>query len=163
MNKSSAAVLALSVGLSALAMVGPAPEADAQVPPRITIPAQGPIQLDMSAFPMIPPEPPPTAFEQALSAIGDLRTRLEEFHKARSAYKRALEDCKAKSYSQQEMRAAGCVGSDTVAACSRKLLYACIMTARRPMAKLRDATFQAEGKLHARLPAALALPEPPQP
>ena len=109
MRTTSAALLATVVGVSVLASAGPAPDPDPQVPRPLTIPAQGPIQLDMSALPMIPPEPPPTAFEQALSAIGELRTRVEEFHKARSAYKRALEDC------------------------------------------------------HARLPAALALPEPPQP
>lgn len=163
MRTPSAALLATVVAVSALAMVGPAPDADAQVPPRVTIPAQGPIQIDMSALPMIPPEPPPTAFEQALNAIGDLRTRVEEFHKARTAYKRALESCGTRSYSQKEMAAAGCAPNDTVAACSRKLLYACIMTARRPMAKLSDAAFQAEAKLHGRLPGALAVPEPPQP
>lgn len=162
MKKSTTAILAIAFGLSGLG-AGGAAKGDDVSPLRIDLNKAGTIKIDMSAMTMIPPEPPPTALEQALSAIGDLRHDVEEFHKARSAYKRALENCATRSYTVAEMRAAGCENNDTVAACSRKLLYSCIMSARRPAEKLREAALQADGKVHAKLPAALSLPAPPQP
>lgn len=163
MTKTSVAVLVLLAGLSGLAAAAPGPEPEAQGPPRITLPSQGPIKIDPSALVMIPPEPPPTLLERAMSAISDLRHDLEEFKRVRTAYKTALDGCAGKSYTVQEMYAAGCTNNDTVAACSRKLLHACIMAARRPAEKVRDVTLQELPKVQSAVRAAVALPDPPQP
>jgi len=157
------AILALVAALTGLAVAEPGPAPDGQNPLRINFPAQGPIKLDMGALTMIPPEPPPTANEKAMNALSDLRHYLEEFKKARTAYKAALNSCVTKSYTVQEMRAAGCENNDTVAACSRRLLYACIMTARRPAEKVRDASLQELPNVQSAVRAAVALPDPPQP
>ncbi|MCM3877494.1 MAG: hypothetical protein NEA02_13900 [Thermoanaerobaculia bacterium] len=163
MKKRSAAVLAIAACLSGPVSAGPPPDPPGRQIRIIDLNSASTIKIDMSALVMIPPEPPPSKLEQALSAVADLRTSLEEFQKARPAYKRGLEGCATKSYTMQEMRAAGCADSDTFAVCSRKLLHACITTARRPVEKLREIALQAEAKVRGKVPDAVSLPEPPRP
>ena len=163
MKTASTVVLALLLGLLGSAAAAPGPEPGADSPLKVRIPSQGPIKIDPSALVMIPPDPPPTRHEEALNAISQLRGHLEEFKKARAVYKRALEGCASKSYTVDEMRAAGCADNDTVAACSRKLLYACIMAGRRPAEKFREAALQAEQKVAHAVRAATNLPDPPRP
>jgi|OpeIllAssembly_1097287.scaffolds.fasta_scaffold684889_2 hypothetical protein len=163
MIKTKGLVLALATGLSGLAAAAPGPEPEGQGPLVVSIPPGGVIRIDPSALVMLPPEPPPTLLEQAFSAISDLRHDLEEFKKARTAYKVALDGCAQKSYTVNEMYAAGCTNNDTVAACSRKLLHACITAARRPAEKVREAALQELPGVQNAVRAAVALPDPPRP
>lgn len=163
MMKTSVALLAIAAGLSGLAAAAPGPGPDTQGPPQIPFPLKGPIKIDPSALVMIPPEPPPTHLEQALTALSNLRRDLEEFKRVRTAYKTALDGCASKSYTVQEMQAAGCAGNDTLAACSRKLLHACITTARRPAEKYRDSALNDLQNVQRAVHNAVFLPDSPKP
>jgi hypothetical protein len=72
------------------------------------------------------------AFYAAWKRVNDsckyTATELPMFEQQAKDYIAKSQECKNKSYSQQDMNAAGCVASDTVADCSKKLYSWCMIS-----------------------------------
>lgn len=63
------------------------------------------------------------AWENVLKCFAALKASFANYNAKHEA---ACEECRNKTYTQQEMTAAGCLGTDTIDQCSRKLYNKCV-------------------------------------
>lgn len=90
-----------------------------------------PVKLDPAALKSIQLGPAPSAAEQVDAALADVKTRADLAKTARAQYEAQEKTCSGQTYSAQDMRDAGCLDTDTVAACNRKLYRHCLLPATR--------------------------------
>jgi hypothetical protein len=66
------------------------------------------------------------AWDRVTKSHADLSKEIPRYEERRRVYRAKFEECSHRTYSQQDMTAAGCKPTDTVAECSQKLFRWCI-------------------------------------
>jgi len=122
MTKTAALLLAALTAAPALSQL-PTPAKGAKLPMTL--------KIDPSALKALQLPPPPTTLQQFEAAVAAVKAEAEHFGRARTHLEGSERTCETRTYSAQDMREAGCLDTDTVAACTAKLYQQCTSPSRR--------------------------------
>jgi hypothetical protein len=148
MTKTAALLLAALTAAPALSQL-PTPAKGAKLPMTI--------KIDASALKALQLPPPPTTLQQFDAAVAAVKAEAERFGRARTHLESSERTCETRTYSSQDMREAGCLDTDTVAACTAKLYHRCTSPSRRAY-RLHHRSFSAAVESLDQKARALAIP-----
>jgi hypothetical protein len=160
MMKTAILLAALVVAFTASAQT-PAPgKAIAPLAPvgGAKLPTQ--LKLDAGVLKAIHLAPPPTAADEVDAALANVKTEAARVRTARKDYEDAEKACTSRTYSSQDMHDAGCLDTDTVAACTAKLYRLCMRPSQTEYRR-RASMFRRASQILDQRAQSLAFPESP--